>query len=172
MANAARTASQLLVKHGVRTTPVDVEAIARAEEITIAFRPFDGNVSAVLYREEGRASMGVNSRHARTRQRFSIAHELGHFLLHKGQMFLDKVRVNFRDERASMGTWRQEIEANEFAAEVLMPADLVSTAVLRWRSNEGDLDRDDVISALASQFEVSPEAMGYRLTNLGFRPQV
>jgi Zn-dependent peptidase ImmA (M78 family) len=149
--------------------PVNVDAIARSEGIDLAFRPFDGNVSAVLYRQPEMVRMGVNSCHSDTRQRFSIAHELGHFALHKGDMYLDKVRLNFRDERASMGSWSEEIEANEFAAELLMPEDQIIRAVHRRRSQEARLDETELLTSLATEFWVSPEAMGYRLANLGVR---
>lgn len=75
--------------------------------------------------------MGINSQQAKTRQRFTIAHELCHYVLHPGvPMILDKVlRVNFRDERSGLATDAQEIATKQFAAELLMPAERVTKLV-------------------------------------------
>ena len=167
----ATVAAQLLEAHGLKRPPIDVEAIARSQGIAVVFKPFDGNISGVLYRRPEGSTIGINSRQSATRQRFSVAHELGHFFLHSGEMYLDKVRVNFRDQRASMGTSLDEIDANDFAAELLMPRDQVGRLVLRWRNHESELDDREFVQSLAKEFAVSPEAMGYRLANLGFRPQ-
>ncbi len=61
------------------------------------------------------------------RQRFTIAHELGHFFLHRASstVFVDAAPIFFRDESSSNGSQREEIEANAFAAELLMPEDAI-----------------------------------------------
>jgi len=60
-----------------------------------------------------------NDPHPLVRQRFSIAHEIGHFILHQkqGQLFIDKTyKVFLRDQLSSSGENIQEIQANQFAA--------------------------------------------------------
>ena len=58
----------------------------------VRYAPFDGQMSGLLHRSEdgNRAVIGVNSRHPTVRQRFSIAHELGHLALHKPAFQIDQ----------------------------------------------------------------------------------
>jgi len=66
-----------------------------------------------------------------------------------------------------MGTDIEEIEANTFAAALLMPEKIVFDHVVRLVRTEGDITRDILITELARAFDVSSEAMGYRLINVG-----
>ncbi len=119
----------------------------------------------MLVRSENETTIGVNSSHPLARRRFSIAHELGHLLLHPGRPLLlhESVRVNFRDAVSSMATDAEEIEANAFAAELLMPAAAIRDAVGR----AAGLERSKLVASLASRFSVSAQAMEIRLVNLG-----
>jgi Zn-dependent peptidase ImmA (M78 family) len=77
------------------------------------------------------------------------------------------LRIDLRNEVSSMATDLQEIEANTFAATLLMPDEIVlDYATILMRSN-GEINRDDIIANLARTFDVSIEAMGYRLISLG-----
>ena len=91
------------------------------------------------------------------RRRFTVAHEIGHYLLHS-----DGAAVLCRpaDVETAQGSERaREREANRFAAELLMPEAMVREAAER--------DGPDPI-ALAGRFGVSDVAMGFRLVTLGF----
>jgi Zn-dependent peptidase ImmA (M78 family) len=66
-----------------------------------------------------------------------------------------------------MGTDVEEIEANTFAATLLMPEDIVFDHVLKLVRANGQITRETLITELARIFDVSAEAMGYRLINLG-----
>ena len=89
--------------------------------------------------------IGVNDLHAPRRQRFTIAHEVGHLEMHKGRpLVLDHVRMNMRDATSSTATDVEEIEANQFAAAILMPSDLVireARRLLERPDRHGRLDR-------------------------------
>lgn len=102
------------------------------------------------------------------RSRFSIAHELGHYLLHKDSrsLFIDKrnFAVYHRNELSSTGEDRLEIEANRFAAALLMPTDMLRNEITK---NDFDLGDEEVQSSLAKRFNVSTQAMAYRLASLG-----
>ena len=166
MTRADDQAARLLAEANITHAPVDVERIARLKEAQVVRQEMAGNdVSGMLVREEGRVIIGVNSHHSGVRQRFTIAHELGHLTLHRGRaLILDTpVRVNFRDGRSSLAEDREEVEANRFAAALLMPASFVLDEVRAHRV--GDVDA--LIDKLAAKFDVSTEAMGYRLVNLG-----
>jgi len=156
-------ARQLLDRFGY-DLPVDVEAMAIALNVTIRAQPLEEAVSGMLVMKDGRAIIGVNQNHHPNRQRFSIAHELGHFLLHgkSSHVFVDA--VYFRDAESSEGSKRQEIEANAFAAELLMPERVIRE---QFRSQLMD-DVDDVaIRRLAGRFGVSQQALTIHLTTLG-----
>jgi Zn-dependent peptidase ImmA (M78 family) len=160
--------TELLAKHGIEKAPVPVEDIARKLGAVLRFEPFDGkdDVSAMLYRNDEHIVIGVNSGHSKTRQRFSIAHECGHLLLHKGKMYVD-ARVNFRDALSSQAVDPEEMEANAFAAELLMPRAFVLSELLKAVDLYKTHDAQILGKAMARTFRVSPKAMDYRLRNLG-----
>ncbi|GHF74127.1 hypothetical protein GCM10017566_54870 [Amycolatopsis bartoniae] len=113
--------------------------------------------------------IGINSRHSPKRQRFTIAHELGHWLLHDGKpLIVDQsvMMINKRDDLSSQATNLEEIEANGFAAELLMPRTLMMEAIRRQLSF-GHSSREEFVTAIAKEFDVSVDAMGFRLMNLG-----
>jgi len=77
-----------------------------------------------------------------------------------------------RDSRSSKAIDRQEIEANQFAAELLMPEDLILQAAKDSYELNSSLSQAQLVDQLAKAFKVSLQAMEYRLTNLGiFMPQ-
>jgi len=164
MANRAIARAKQLVESKALVAPVPVEAVVNTFGLQVVRQKFDGSVSAMLYRyEDSSGVVGVNSTHHRLRQRFSIAHELGHYLLHPGRpLIVDGVRVSFRNEESSMATQPEEIEANQFAAELLMPSDQVRANSLTHFDNEAH-----EVQKLASIFDVSKDAMRFRLVNLG-----
>ena len=166
---AEAAAARLLAEHAVTGPPVDVEAIAKAEGVLVVRRRFeDGDVSGLLFRSGDHHVIGVNSAHPRARQRFTIAHEVGHRELHPGrEIILDvPVRVNLRDKTSSMATDHEEIDANAFAAALLMPERLVRDQLGRLPSGK-QREPDDIAAALATVFKVSVSAMNFRLINLG-----
>jgi Zn-dependent peptidase ImmA (M78 family) len=170
MARRAETAAaQLIARHAVTQPAVAIEAIAQAEGILVVRHRFeDGDVSGILYRDGDRHVIGVNSAHPKLRQRFTIAHELGHRALHPGrEIILDvPVRVNFRDKSSSTATDIEEIEANAFAAALLMPDKMIRDCIGRLPPGKRR-EPDDTATALADIFKVSTSAMNFRLINLG-----
>lgn len=166
-ANIEGRAAALLTKHRVERPPVPVEEVAVAEGIQVIRSPAEGTESGFLLRDNDHILIGLNSRQHPRRQRFTIAHELGHLQLHQGRPLIvdHAVRINKRDKVSSAATDREEIEANAFAAALLMPEQLVRQAALR-EVQSGSGSRDSVVHELSVLFDVSPEAMGFRLINL------
>jgi len=173
---AEAQAARLLKKAGVTQAPVPVERLARACGAQVRQVPFEGNLSGLLYRESEGAIIGVNSLHASTRRRFTIAHELGHLVLEHipmqsqsegGALHVDR-RFLWRDDRSSKATDPQEIQANAFAAALLMPRDMLKRDFMALRKEMGDFDLEDdeVVRALADRYKVSLQAMLIRLNNL------
>jgi Zn-dependent peptidase ImmA (M78 family) len=122
----------------------------------------------MTYRTDEESVIGINSSHRPRRQRFTAAHELGHLLMHPGQPLLvdSSVRVNYRDKVSSQATDAEEVEANAFASALLMPEALIREQVQDLQ-RAGIRGRERLVSELAVRFDVSTEAMGYRLLNLG-----
>jgi Zn-dependent peptidase ImmA (M78 family) len=148
--------------------PVQIEVVAHRLKLTTEAAAFKEDVSGMLVVEDDRGAIGYNSTHAPVRQRFTIAHEIAHFVLHlkknrKSQVFIDR-HVFRRDETSATGSDSEEIEANRFGAALLMPAILVRKEI---RMHDLDLDDEDAISLLAKRFQVSTAAMTHRLTTLG-----
>jgi Zn-dependent peptidase ImmA (M78 family) len=172
MHRAEDEAERLLKQYDVHEPPVRVGDIARGEGAQIARHRFEGRESGFILRDGRLTVIGVNTLTSRRRQRFTIAHELGHLLLHEGKPLIvdHSIRLNLRDDLSSMATDAEEIEANSFAAALLMPRPLI---LKHLRDNltkiaHGDqLSRENLIAQLAREFDVSAEAMGYRLINLG-----
>jgi Zn-dependent peptidase ImmA (M78 family)/DNA-binding XRE family transcriptional regulator len=155
--NPTRAAHELLAQARVTAPPIDVAALAELCGVNVAEADFDDEISGVLIDLENGPVIGFNASHPRVRQRFTIAHELGHFLLgHHDNVHIDLTGLASHGDPPGFD-WQAERSANEFAAELLMPAALV---VQRFE-NEGRL------APLASTFKVSKEAMSFRLGNLG-----
>lgn len=162
-ARVRRRAQELLA--GQRRPPVDLVSITAALGAEIRHFALEEDVSGILYRQDDRKIIVVNEKQLATRQRFTIAHEIGHLALHRGMpVHVDhSFRINLRDPDSARGTDIEEIEANAFAANLLMPA-----AWLRTELRSGLVDFDDSveIASLAARYEVSQQAMLFRLTSI------
>lgn len=168
--NPTTEAQKLLKSARIDSPPVSVDKIAAKLKAQLTFEPFEGkdDISGILYRDEKQTVIGINSTHSKARQRFTIAHEIGHLVLHKGELFVDQaVRVNFRDKRSSLAEDQQEIEANKFAAELLMPREMIRREVEKCTTKKKVTTEEQLMTELARIFDVSEQAMGYRLFNLG-----
>jgi len=162
-------ARQMIHDYGITRPPIRIEEIAHSQGIEIVRHRFEGPESGFALRDGSRRIIGLNTQTSRRRQRFTVAHELGHLLLHEGKIIVDQavLRVDLRNDVSSMGTDVEEIEANAFAATLLMPENIVFDHVFKLVKADGQITRETLIAELARIFDVSAEAMGYRLINLG-----
>src|ERR1044071_1225176 len=98
MKNKAQKAAQIILNNIGYSIPVDIEKILQSYDITIRSQIMEESMSSMLVIKNGRAVIGVNQAHPATSQRFSLAHELGHYLLHAKttQVFLDTSTIFFR----------------------------------------------------------------------------
>ena len=159
---AGHAANELLEKAAVDAPPVDVDELARRCGVLVLHRTFPDSLSGLVFAHADAAVIGINDRHPRTRQRFSVAHELGHYLLghHRPGTGQDaRFHLDTAEGTTPGFDWRAERTANDFAAEVLMPRRLISRAFPKTPDPR----------RLAETFDVSELAMGYRLVNLGLR---
>lgn len=157
--------SKILRDCKIFEAPVPINLIAEQRGLTI--KPYDlgENVSGVLVVGQNSGTIGINPTDPPVRQRFTIAHELGHYELHKtkGDFFVDKQRILFRDENSSSGELKNEREANAFAAAILMPENLMKKEIKKKHLNISD---EEAVKKLSKTFGVSEIAMTFRITNL------
>jgi Zn-dependent peptidase ImmA (M78 family) len=148
--------TDILAKHQ-KNLPVQVLKIAEALKINI-YKGVDwpddlcGKIVKDTTSSEGSGfSIYFNEKHHLNRQRFTIAHEIAHFILHQdliGDGITDDALYRSRLSNS------QEVMANKLAADILMPWDLI---------NEKIREGLNTVEKLAEVFEVSPTAMSIRL---------
>lgn len=158
----------LLKKHDVTAAPVPVEKIAKSLGARVRHSPLDEELSGMIYIKGDTPIIGVNSRHHPNRQKFTIAHEIAHLELHRdsitNQVHVDrKFPVLMRNADSATGTERMEIEANRFAAELLMPSFLLDEML---RKKGFDIDDEKPLESLARKFRVSKQALEFRVRNM------
>jgi len=120
-----------------RSAPVDVEGIAKALNIKIRYAPLKKEVSGMIECKNDEYFISINSNDSSTRQRFTLAHELGHYIYHR-----DKIRDIIEDNklyRSSNISNQEETKANQFAASVLMPEELIKTLQANGTNDPKDL---------------------------------
>jgi Zn-dependent peptidase ImmA (M78 family) len=142
------TPNGLLRMFEVNAPPVPVDVLCAKLGVELQYVHQPGWDGALTLEEEGAAFIWVDDAVSHTRQRFTIAHELGHLFLHHGEL-------KFRDHITMLGIDPMEREANQFAAELLMPEWLLRTFMT-----------DRTVDELAALFDVSPQAMGIRMQAL------
>ena len=139
-----------------RPLPVDPFQLARGLGIDISFTPMPADVSGrIEIVPDTTPHIWINSNDGQSRQRFTCAHEIGHYL-RRSDGDQSEVFIDWRDILAGLGTNETEIFANQFAAALLMPAHEVASYFGRKFSTE----------EMARQFGTSAQAMEIRLRNL------
>ena len=165
MKNIKTHVSSLLEDNKIKNVPVDLEKIATSLGLTIEYQPLDGEISGCLIRNEnGGATIGINSLEHPNRQRFTLAHEIGHYILHKEEStFID--RKFYRSSNSKDGKRAEEIEANDFAGQLLMPEEFLIKDIEELQKSQ-DAENGNAIEGLAKKYKVSKQALMFRLASL------
>ncbi|EBS2236573.1 toxin [Salmonella enterica subsp. enterica serovar Kentucky] len=143
-----------------RGFPVDPAKIANDMGLDVFITEMPGKVSGALIKQKDQdPAIFLNSDDNKVRQRFSCGHELGHYIARQADQEDVYEYVDLRGEIASNGTHPDEIFANQFAAELLMPKDEVEKLHKKKQPSY----------IMAHYFGVSDDAMSFRLKNLGLR---
>lgn len=141
------------VKAHQHQAPVKLSTLAKALGVKLVASTLPAGISGEIRPDgAGGFTVRVNRHDSPRRQRFTVAHELAHFLLHREQ-----IGTGIADDvlyRSSLSDWR-ESEANRLAADLLMPPHLVTEEEASARA----LGINDLQSYLADKFEVSEAAM-------------
>lgn len=136
--------------------PIRIGDLAKSFGIDVKISTLDVGISGMIHPDKGGYKIVINKHEPEYRRRFTLAHELAHFILHRdliGSGISDNVlyRSQLSDAR--------EAEANRLASDILMPVDKVN----ELRSELLVSKLADAVSLLAHRFKVSEEAMRIRL---------
>lgn len=155
-----------------QNSEVDVEKIASILDIDIIegeFRAEDGKKISGLIKmsgKNGKPVIAINSKEPPQRKRFTLAHEIGHFILHSNeQMHIDEdfEFTAFRDSSSSIATNLKEIQANQFAAELLMPSNEVEEII---KTNFPKKEITEIINEISKTYNVSALAATVKISAL------
>ena len=127
-------------------------------------KAFEGDISGLLKITDEKSVICINRDEHPNRKRFSAAHELGHYFLHSAKALnIDKNIITFnRDANSQTGEVIEEVEANFFAASLLMPLGEITKSINFKKSFDFNVD------FLAKEFKVSTISMSIRLSKLGY----
>jgi Zn-dependent peptidase ImmA (M78 family) len=143
-----KMAKEVLRRSGIKAPPVDLKRIAEAHGIIYEeVRDFPDKVDALIIEDGSRTYAAVNANHHIHRQRFSLAHELGHYFLHRnGRTSGGAVSIdNPPGDDQGYGKDPSETEADIFAGELLVPLEMLKQC------------REREIPAIAKLFVVSEQ---------------
>ncbi len=158
-------AEKILLDATCFRAPIDISCITQSLGIKLNEIDLDDEISGLFVVKDKVAHIGYNKFHHEHRRRFTIAHEIGHCLLHSKEtpLFVDKgEKVMYRNLDSASGEHQKEREANAFAAALLMPKKLLLQEIHAFENNGLNLTE-----YLVEKFNVSERAMTIRLTNLG-----
>ncbi|MGH7802557.1 MAG: ImmA/IrrE family metallo-endopeptidase [Thermodesulfobacteriota bacterium] len=160
--NRFTSPEQLLNELGItRPDEIDIEAIAFHCGATIRYRPLTGCAARIVgYRSN--AIITVDSGSPRARQRFSAAHELGHWTYDRGKASFSCQETQFVREWSRHNS---ESRANIYASDLLLPASLFTPMASTFKTMDFD-----VVKSLAETFTTSLTATAIRLVEYGPLP--
>lgn len=151
---------------------IDLEKIARACDINVEFDYVEHSGWSINDEVNTKREITINKSEPEYRQRFTMAHEIGHIILgHTGQSYRTSDLAQYKDTLSRM----KEVAANNFAAELIMPKKLVLDALTETISNLGysidqnfdEFDISRIIDSMSQELNVSKQALTYRIENLG-----
>lgn len=148
-----------IVKRFTSSYPVKVGELAQELGLKVTRAPLPPKISGLIKPSDDAPAgfeIRVNKYESPERQRFTVAHEVAHYLLHRDEIGSGVVdSIMYRSNLTS----RKETEANKLAADIVMPAKAVGRELERL----GGRRTDDVVEELAARFRVSVPAMKVRL---------
>jgi len=120
---AEQTARDLLRRFAIVRPPIDPESLAEALGVPVVYAEFASDISGKVsgYIQFDPLEIVVNDAIAPRRKTFTIAHELGHFLMHQDYAQSEKYQVLARNNQYPDGKPNEEKEADAFAAHLLVP---------------------------------------------------
>lgn len=144
--------------NGIETSPLDISEVINKIGIKVFSDDLGLDISGFIEKRNSQWVIGINKYQIYQRQRFTLAHELGHYVLHQSQIESGRITDQnlFRDDTNNP----IEKEANNFAGDLLMPAEEFRTQIIQKQVRD--------FSVLAETFGVTIAAARYRAYQLGF----
>lgn len=150
-------ARKLLKENGQDRSPINLQVIVEHLGFEyVEVDNFPSELSALCVEKGEKLYAAVNCSHHRNRKRFSLAHELGHWVLgHTREFDMEQVTIDNPPDPSKMKVKNkdQEAEANEFAGELLVPMKLLKVSFGKTQD----------IESLAKEYEVSKEVITIRI---------
>lgn len=168
-----KRAEDFCKEHGITEYPVEIVRVCNENGLKVFEEYLGGDVSGLIVVDEKKWEkydsnqfISVNLTDSAVRRRFTIAHELAHFVLHKNK---ESKLYAHRDLNSDQETRSNiEQEANYFAANVLMPEKLVKKRVEEIQKDIwGNILGSELVKEIADSFVVSESAADVRLRQLG-----
>lgn len=156
---AREIARKLLKDNGIKRPPVDLKTILNKKGYTyLEMDNFMDNIDAIFLNKDDRIYAAVNAKHHIHRQRFSLAHELGHILLRHNLMYYESLVSLDNPPTEKLHTPTEssfEVEANAFAGELLVPLDMLKMEFKKTKD----------LQEISRIFVVSKEVIGIAISN-------
>jgi len=140
--------------------PVKLGLISKEFGLVVKVTTLNANISGQIKEENGRIEIKINKHDVKARQRYTLAHEIAHFLLHRDLLsngITDDVL--YRSDQSS----EIEAEANRLAADILMPMNRVTELIKKHSSDKKD---DRLYEAIAQEMGISSVALKIRLNKV------
>jgi len=152
-------AEKILEFTRIKEPPISPGQVSKELNVPVFYWDFPDEVSGIFVSEDETTCIGVNQDHSSVRQKFTIAHELGHLVYQNG----NELCVDFKDTEMTTPDLddkqrKEETKANQFAASLLMPMEWIKKDFLKYGA-EGLL-------FLSQRYEVSEQSLWYRLHSL------
>ena len=142
--------------------PLDIEAIIKSYAIVICKKDMDYDISGYIEKREKNWIIGVNKYHSKQRQRFTLAHEFAHYVLHSHHIISHQRHEDISLFRSNEFN-TMDVEANNFAGELLIPTDKFKEYLRKGTTK---------IKDLSDIFNVSISAIRYKAYKLGYLNRV
>ena len=157
---------EVFAETDIISTPIQIVAIANFYGFKVYQMPMDDNVSGMILSDEKNIKnfnhnkiIVINANHPHARKRFTIAHELGHYILQN--------KPNSCYAHRDLGAYNlDEKDANSFASALLMPEKDVLNQIKALKQQTPNINDFSLISLIASAFDVSFSAAQVRLKKL------
>ena len=139
------TPEEVRKEYSLHNFPLDIESLLERLNISLVKKVLDNDISGMLISDNGHYTIVVEERHSENRQRFTIAHEIAHYFLHKN------LQEKFEDVVFFRGTITNsmEFQANNFASELLMPKETFLQQIKKGKNKIEELARFFGVSSLA-----------------------
>lgn len=155
---AGEATEQVLELAEVTEPPVELRRVAERLGVPVYDWDFPDEISGVFFSEDDIVAIGINGLHPYVRQRFTTAHELGHFLFNtERDLFVDFANAEAAVLDEDDGQESLERKVNQFAANLLIPREWIEKDVHKYGPDA---------TLLARRYEVSEQALWFRLLAL------